>query len=265
MSDTENILRKVLDKITKEHDFGNFKLEIKPVNSGGANYTSVLYLVTLKCPEKDVELFAKVACMGDYMREVVGAKRMYELEVFFYTELIKVYQALELKATIEDCDKFIVPKFYGCDTKLNEETVVLQNMVAEGYGPYDRLISLDWEHAASSIQELAKFHALSFAYQKENPTEYEEVCKELVFVEMKNDDPKMKETWEKQYIPRSLNVVREEHRPRILKLLERLGDDVVWRFKKPLGVKVICHGDFRPSNLLYKRKVSSSSLPYVPL
>ncbi|KAI5636507.1 ecdysteroid kinase domain-containing protein [Phthorimaea operculella] len=255
MADAETILRDEIAKIAKEHDFNNYDLAIKPISSGGANYTSVLFLVTVKSPgKKDVELFAKVASMGEHMREMLNAKKMYHLEVFFYTKLSKVYRSLELKANVAEKDRLAVPKFYGCKTDLYEETLILQNLTAEGFKLHNRREPVSWEYAASAFENLAKFHALSFAYQKENPEEFEEVCKDLVFVEFNQDDA-MKDMNEKQ-MQETIEIVRNpEYRSRVAKLLQDLvEDDGLFMFKKPLGTKVIVHGDFRSDNMMYREK-----------
>ncbi|KAI5636508.1 ecdysteroid kinase domain-containing protein [Phthorimaea operculella] len=254
MADAESILRDLIAEIADEHDFNDYELAIKPVSSGGANYTSVLFLVTVKCPGKNnVELFAKVACMGEHMREILDGKKLYRLEVFFYTKLSKIYRKLELKANVADEDRLAIPKFYGCKTDLYEETVIMQNLTADGFKMHNRLEPVSWEYAASAIKNLAKFHALSFAYQKENPEEFEEVCKDLVYVQFAQDDA-MKDMGEKQ-LQETLEIIKNaEYKPRVAKLMEDLGDDGVWMFKRPLGTKVINHGDYRPDNMMYRNK-----------
>ncbi|KAI5634307.1 ecdysteroid kinase domain-containing protein [Phthorimaea operculella] len=254
MADSESILRDLIAEVASEHDFKNYELAIKPISSGGANYSSVLFLVTVKCPgKKDVELFAKVASMGEKMREVMNGKQMYDLEVFFYTKLSKIYSSLELKANVSDEDRLVIPKFYGCKTDLYEETIIMQNLTVEGFKLHDRRQPVSWEYAASAIENLAKFHALSFAYQKENPEQFEETCKDLVAVVF--DDETFTDMLDKQ-IKETLEIVENtEYKPRVAKALNDLkGDDAMWIFKRPLGTKVIVHGDFRPDNMMYREK-----------
>ncbi|KAI5631191.1 ecdysteroid kinase domain-containing protein [Phthorimaea operculella] len=55
---------------------------------------------------------------------------------------------------------------------------------------HDRREPVSWEYAASAIENLAKIHALSFAYQKEIPEEFENMCKDIVFEYPQDDDYK---------------------------------------------------------------------------
>ncbi|KAI5636529.1 ecdysteroid kinase domain-containing protein [Phthorimaea operculella] len=253
MIGAELILRDLIAEIASEHGFNNYELAIKPITSGGSNYTSALFLVTVKCPgKKDVELFAKVTSIGEKMREIFNAKILYDREVLFYTKLSKIYRMLELKANVADEDRLVIPKFYGCKTELYKETVIMQNLTAEEFKMHDRREPVSWEYAASAIENLAKIHALSFAYQKENPEEFENMCKDMVFEYPQDDD--YKDLWAKR-IKATLDIIKNtEYKPRVAKLFEELGIDAMQRFQKPLGTKVIIHGDFRPDNIMYRRK-----------
>ncbi|KAI5631192.1 ecdysteroid kinase domain-containing protein [Phthorimaea operculella] len=159
---------------------------------------------------------------------------------------------LELKAKVADEDRLVIPKFYGCKTELYEETVIMQNLTAEGFKMHDRREPVSWEYAASAIENLAKIHALSFAYQKENPEDFENMCKDMHF-DFPQDDA-FKDMWDKQ-IKETLDIIKNtEYKPRVAKLFEELGDDAMFTFQKPLGTNVVIHGDFRPDNMMYRRK-----------
>ncbi|KAI5642439.1 ecdysteroid kinase domain-containing protein [Phthorimaea operculella] len=261
MADAESILRGLIAEIASEHDFNDYKLVIKPVNSGGANFTSALFLVTVKCPgKKDVELFAKVAIMSEQMREAMGGKKMYDLEVFFYTKLSKIYRSLELKAKVTAENRLVIPKFYGSKTDSYEETLILQNLTAEGFKLHNRRVPVSWEYAASAIENLAKFHALSFAYQKENPEEFEEICKDLVSAEIAQNET-LKDSWNKQKEGVLEIIKNTEYKSRVAKVLNDQDVFAVWNMiKRPLDTKVIVHGDFRPDNMMYREKVTGQEL-----
>ncbi|KAI5637040.1 ecdysteroid kinase domain-containing protein [Phthorimaea operculella] len=258
MADAESLVRDVIAKNASEHDFNDYELVIKPVSSGGANFTSALFLVTVKCPgKKDVELFAKVASMGEQIREALSGKKMYDLEVFFYTKLAKVYRSLELKAKVSAENRLVIPKFYGCKTDLYEETLILQNLTAEGFKLHNRRVPVSWEYAASAIENLAEFHALSFAYQKENPEEFEEISKDLVADIVQNET--VRDNWNKE-IKEVLEIIKNtEYKPRVAKALNDSDVFAVWqKHKRPLDIKVIVHGDFRPDNMMYREKCNST-------
>lgn len=254
MTDAETTLRVLLGKIVVDNDYVDHDVKVKAITSGGANYTSTLFLATISAPNRDdLNLFAKVAIVGEKLRAVMNATLMYENEEFFYTKLSKTYKGLEEKHGVPEDHRLVIPKFYSSNSKIYEEAVVLENLVAKGYGSYDRFKSVDWEHAASIVEVLAKFHALSFAYQKEKPEEFEEIAKKLYFHKTDHDES-VKESFQK-VVQKSLAPLCDEHKVAVAKFLEEGGDDLYVKYNRPLGKRVIIHGDYRTSNLLFKKEV----------
>lgn len=257
MSPAEVTLRELLRTVAEKHYHHEYELKIKSFHSGGANYTSELFSVTLTSKDKeDLHLFAKVAIVGDRMRELMNATKMFAIEGFFYNELVKTYEDLQDKHGVVGDDRCEIPKFYGCNSKIGEETVVLEDLAARGYYGYNRHKSLDWYHASSAIEELAKFHALSFAYQNEQPEEFDRVMKYLWFTKP-NSDEAVKDAYFPKLISQALkHIANENHRERVMKFMEIDGAEMYERFNRPFGHPVLIHGDYRTSNLFFKKKVS---------
>lgn len=257
MSPAEVTLRELLRTIAEKHYHQQYKLEIKSFHSGGANYTSALFLATLSAKDKeDLHLFAKVAIVGDRMRELMNATKMFAIEGFFYNELVQKYKNIQDKYGVAEDDRCEIPKFYGCNSKYGEETIVLEDLGARGYYGYNRLNSLDWEHASSAIEELAKFHSLSFAYENEEPDDFDRVMKYLWFTKPNHDDT-INSTYFPKLISQALqNISNENHRERVKKFMGAGGDEMFETFNRPFGHPVLIHGDYRTSNLLFKKDVS---------
>lgn len=254
MADAEKILRDLLEPILPKLDFDHHEIQVKAINSGGANYTSSLYLVTVKNGQKQLDMFAKVGCIGETMRANMNAKRLYKTEALVYNKLAKIYEELQEKNGIVGDDKFVFPKFYGCNETFLEEAVVLENLVAKGYRIFNRFDSIDWEHAVSAVKSMAQFHALSFAFQHERPEEFAEVASQVEF-EMHEPSEQLKELWG-QMIKRTLGVVDKQYHGPIVKFFEEGGEDLFKKFSSPIGKTVLIHADYRPSNLMFKTEVS---------
>lgn len=255
MSTPDVTLRELLRTIAEKHYHNDYKLDIKSINSGGANYTSALFLAVLTAEGKEaLHLFAKVAIVGDRMRVLMNATKMFYVEDFFYNKLIKTYEDIQDKHGVVE-DRFAVPKFYGCHSEFGEETIVLENLTVRGYSGYDRLKSLDWEHASSAVEELAKFHALSFAYQKEQPEEFRLVMNDLWFYKP-NSDASVSESYFPKMISRALShITNDDYRERVKKLMLCEASDMYEKYNRPFGHPVLVHGDYRASNLFFKKKV----------
>uniref|UniRef100_A0A2A4JGC4 CHK kinase-like domain-containing protein n=1 Tax=Heliothis virescens TaxID=7102 RepID=A0A2A4JGC4_HELVI len=256
MSVAETILRKVLDKIIEDLKYKHAELSLNRLTSGGANYTSALFAATVTAPDHDtLKLFAKVAEVNGILRKTMHVDNMFKTEHFIYSDLVKVYQRIQDNHNISPEHRFVFPKFFGSHNVECEETIVMEDLTAEGYGTYSRFKPIDWEHAAAAVEYLARFHALSFAYKKDDP---ENFAKDAEWVSRKwaddnEENEGMKGTWKKM-MAAGIQVTKEEHRDKIIKILEGdKGREAFHKFKAPLSTPVLCHGDYRVSNLLFRR------------
>ncbi|CAB3244334.1 unnamed protein product [Arctia plantaginis] len=246
MTGVEEMLYTFLPKIAEEQKYVDYKLKIEPISSGGANYTSTLYNVTIEERNNTHHMFVKVAAMGEKIRS--QTPNFYHTEIFVYTKLAKVYKNLEEEHQVPDKYRLHLTKFYGCDPTVYKETVVLENLVVKGYQPYDRLKPIDWEYAASAITELTKLHALSFAYSEYHPEEYKKVVNDHKFVlEM---EAEFVSGFFDASIAKAIDSVEEKFKDKLKVFFERFVKKFPDLFK---GVKpVLIHGDYRPSNLMHR-------------
>lgn len=249
MSDAEALVHDTLCTIAREQNIHNYDVILKPISTGGANYTSKLFLGTIT-GDKEINVFAKIAVLGEKLR-AQSPMKMYDTERYFYTYLMKIFSDLEEKNCLCEEDRLKLPIFYGCNPKLYEETIVLQDLGHYGYITHDRMKSFDWEYASTSVAVLAKFHALSIAYQKNNKEAFDADIVQLKADFEKNEDS-MEEIWG-NFIKTSVEAVNEEHRDKMNRYLETKFKKEHYReLTEAKKVQVIMHGDYRPSNLMHK-------------
>ncbi|KAJ8717585.1 hypothetical protein PYW07_005515 [Mythimna separata] len=245
MAHTDETLRNLLNKIAAEHKYEKPEFIINEIFSGGANYTSKLYTVIVREEDKeDVHLFAKVAAAGEAFRKDMPIDP-YKGEQFVYTKLAKIYEALEEEHGVPKENRLYFTKFYGFDPTLYHETVVLENLLAQGYGPHNRLRSVNWEYASSAIGDLAKMHALSFAFSKQYPEEFEKTLEllKLDWGEFQSMKPMFQKT-----INVALENVKVENKEALEKFLRN--QELPFLMYIPIRKTAIVHGDFRGDNLL---------------
>ncbi|XP_035435210.2 uncharacterized protein LOC118265994 [Spodoptera frugiperda] len=238
----------LLDDIAKEQKFVDYNVDIKEISSGGANYTSKLFSVSITEGTRTLRLFCKVAAIGEQMRMQLA--KIYETEHFFYTKLGKIYRSIEDQCGIPHKLKLNVSKYYGSITKLNEEVMVLEDLVAAGYEAYDRFKSIDWPYAHAAVRELAKFHACSWAYAKQDPEEFDEVMKKVMFdVEFNNENMQAFMT---SMVNKAIDTVHDENKSKLQKYFDNFDVELYTDIFKRSRRLVLGHGDFRPSNLMHK-------------
>ncbi|CAG9564337.1 unnamed protein product [Danaus chrysippus] len=247
MDKTEQTLRETLEKVAKEHGYENYHITHKAISTEGDNYTTVLYQASIKAPEKEeLKLFAKVASVGENLRAVTPLK-LFETESVFYNKLNEKYKELEDKYDIPAEHRFITPKFYGESKEYLKETLVLEDLTAQGFTTHDRFKSIDWEYASKGLENLAKFHALSISFSVYDPD-----FKEMAVLKGHRDvDATI--VYFKNVIKNATQVTKEANRERFSKFMNELADskdiDRFYRYRKR---PIIIHGDYRPSNLMHR-------------
>ncbi|CAH4032492.1 unnamed protein product [Pieris brassicae] len=248
MADQKVTLHTTLHRIAKEQGYTNYKLNVKPITSGGANYSCVLFLATIAENDKDdIKLFNKVACVGEKVRAMAPFD-IYESEICFYSELINIYRKIEEKHGVPEEEKFITPKFYGFSDEYLQETLVMEDLTASGYEMFDRFKTFDFNYAKEAVRQLAKLHALSIAFSIENPDKFDEKTAKL---KMKNNMDSLSGLIEKMF-KNVMSSLREEFKDRVQLFLKEMTVEKMNYLTKPHKRMVLGHGDFRASNLMHK-------------
>ncbi|OWR47943.1 ecdysteroid 22-kinase [Danaus plexippus plexippus] len=248
MDKPEQTLRETLEKVAKEYGYENYHIIQKAISTEGANYTTVLYQASIKAPEKEeLKLFAKVAAVGENMRAVTPLK-MFETESLFYNKLNEKYKELEDKYDVPAEHRFVTPKFYGESKEYLKETLVFEDLTAQGFTTHDRFVSIDWEYASKGLENLAKFHALSFAFSAYDPDGFKEMA---VLKGRRDVDAAL--AYFKKVVTNATQVTKEANRERFSKFMNELIDSRdIDRFYGHRTRPVIIHGDYRPSNLMHR-------------
>lgn len=252
--DADAILRKALNEIALKNDHDTNNIETKAISSGGANYTTTLFLATISSPGRsDLKLFAKVALVSEAMRAVIPATKLFLIETIVYTELMPQLEQLQDELNIQIEDRMRFPKCYGTNNSYLEEIVILEDLSSSGFVDQDRCQPVTWEFAKAAITQLAKWHALSMAFEHHYPEQAKEYFAKLVFDTTSNEN---REASGKKMAAGAVQIVKDELREKLMQFLSSLkpGDRLL--VYRPRRKTVMAHGDFRPSNMMHKNQVS---------
>lgn len=253
MEDAETKVHDLFLEVLRKRNFRDTNVEVKALSSGGANYTSALYAATARADAAGAELsiFAKVAIVGEKMRMVMNADAMFATEGLVYNELVQVYDKLQTQFQTKI---FRFPEMFVCDLTRGSETLLLEDLTKLGFKAPSRHNSAEWRFAAAAVSKLAAFHALSFAFEKHNPEEFQTMADRLQYRKT-NDDDSTKDVWAR-IIGNAVQVVKDEYKQRVAKLLSEMKEEFL-KFKRPINKTVLVHGDYRSSNLLFNDTVNS--------
>lgn len=253
MADIDNKIQKLLHKIAKEQNCVDYEIKVTPTSSKGASFTTFLYTATITSSNQDdLQVFVKFAAMGAKVREEITVN-IYKIEQFVYSTLKKHYRELEERHKVPEANRFYFPEYYGANMTELDETLVLENLAAKGFESHDRFQPIDWLYASTAVTELAKFHALSMSYQQDYPDRFQNFTDTYAtdWINQQSVDT----IW-KSAFKTSVDAVRDENKDKMRRFLDKIGLKEIKDLYKPLRCKVLAHIDFRPSNLMHrKRKV----------
>lgn len=172
-------LEDYIKRITEKEGYMKCDVEVRNFNSGGGSFAGELYEVDIKGDTlegaKKTNVFIK--CIVTFKNEkFVIVRESFAKEVFFYKDLAKVFNFLQDQADIPQKERFKLPKAYD-ETKL--EAIILENLNQRNFKTYDRIKVMPLKYAQLAVQELAKFHGMSFVIEEKMPDYFERNIKRL--------------------------------------------------------------------------------------
>ncbi|XP_022826075.1 uncharacterized protein LOC111356074 [Spodoptera litura] len=128
------------------------------------------------------------------------------------------------------------------------EIIIMENVAKKGFKTGHRMDVVSLEFAKMAIEELAKFHALSFVLKAKRPDFFEDQVK------IRKIPYKTGEKWHKlaqNIINITLDNIDEGIKKRVEKFCDNIGERFTVCFENE-SVRNLCHGDYRANNILVK-------------
>ncbi|XP_045451063.1 uncharacterized protein LOC123659949 [Melitaea cinxia] len=248
---TENLQKSIQD-IIKREEYISHSIDVRKLSTGGNNFLGELYEIDVKGKTKDGEketnIFLKRIIHNDDFK-VYSIPEVYKKEAFVYKELGKIFNELQENANIPNDDRFKMVKSYD---ETSGEVIILENLARKGFKIMPRMDVMTIEFAKLSIEQLAKFHALSFVLQKMKKeyfdTRIKSIKQSFVYDDYWNE-------FVKNMYEVSTSKLDEVTKARI----KRFFDTSLDKYPKYMNglssnIKCLCHGDFKMNNVLMKEK-----------
>ncbi|KPJ16577.1 hypothetical protein RR48_02335 [Papilio machaon] len=208
---------------------------------------ATLYEVDLKGRTKDGEketnMFIKRVISQEHIK-IIDVSDIYSKELFFYNDLSKLFIKLETEAGVPLEERYKSVKSYN---ESDTEAIIMQNLRKEGFTTLYRMNVMPLKFAELSVQQLAKFHALSFIIERKRPEYFENKIKSLKHSIRYGED--FVEFCNNMYKFSSIQLSNE-----IKAKIESKADEYMKNYLTghKTEVKCLCHGDYRMNNILVK-------------
>ncbi|KAM3958583.1 uncharacterized protein ACR2FA_007422 [Aphomia sociella] len=251
-NDVSDTIKQAIRDIIKKEGYITYTLDITPIVPDGGNFLATITKATIvgktSSEDKEINIFIKhiFVDFNEHMN-LFSIFDVHSRELYAYDELIENYYKLQVDAEVPLHERYNAPKCYNAR---NSEFLILEDLEKKGYTTPNRIDSISKDFARLSIQQLAKFHALSFVLQKRRPEYFDAKLKTLKIPYDFNDE------WE-SFVNNFAGIVITEMEddnniknkikkfvPKITKIVSGCMGDTT--------VRCICHGDYKPNNLLMK-------------
>ena len=246
------------------------------LSSKGQNFSGDIVFCSLRArvnkSEKEYSWAVKLPPMASKERMPMHrAIMMEEKEIEFYTKVLPAWKRLitDRRASFDiTCFDSPYSEFHR-DWQEGGSILVLQDLRAHGFrNAVDRKWGLNLHHAELALEELAKFHALGYAYLKSYPggvrqgvDENTLMTRDYVFADPLPFTKGIIDSFDESLIPTSKSLLKSVQEPGqdfVGAMIRCHEQDNLFEMRNRLysqdtkGFKTLCHGDPHLNNLLFK-------------
>ncbi|XP_047481258.1 uncharacterized protein LOC125033632 [Penaeus chinensis] len=200
--------------------------------------------------EKTYHLAAKFLHVDPIAAELNRRFQSHIKELRMYAEVVHELNAF-LAAGVPEESQICIPKMIYGKENGSEYVLVMENIKAAGYMTNDKRKGLDVDHVKRSVEEIAKVHAVSYAYNKSHnflekfpcyqfKAKYLNIIPAFLKFSLKNCVACLNTVKGKEELAQKVGKAH----PILSKKFHALFDD--------FGNECLCHGDFWNCNIMFK-------------
>lgn len=241
----------LLDQIIDENDFHNYSLEIKQGCQVGDGFLSELLSITIieNYSDKKLDIVCKIAPLNKNRRKEFFSNIVFDRETIFYNKLMPTFRKFQEEKNVPKEAQFrSYPKCYAAlADDINEQyVIIMEDLRPQGFKMWNKAKAAPIQNIRLAMQEIGKFHGISYALKDQRPDEFAE------FKKLKDISRDFFQTSNMQGMfdasfDRAIESLRNENHKDVLRSLKAntlayfescLNEEISGRFG------VVCHGNF---------------------
>ncbi|XP_023940233.2 uncharacterized protein LOC112047363 isoform X1 [Bicyclus anynana] len=195
----------------------------------------------------NIPIVLKLAPTDERYRVSGAVGIFFAKEVFVYRKVLHRYGEIQKNYPLI---QFVMPECYYFRDDHCHELIAMQNMCERGFKPFVSSNFLDINHIVVALESLARFHALSYIFEKTNALLYKEAKEYCVPITEKNN---------KRFIDILVDrlkkaIVKFDNTKYVtlLKNLEHECVNIIESVNRNVKSLCLCHGDIWKENILFK-------------
>lgn len=252
-------LHSCIEEIAKIKGVKDFEYHVDYLSGKGDNYIANIFRVLIKDTEDDnYKVSVIVKTLVNTTRQELF-RELHKREVSVYTHVVPKF--IQIQDCLDVKERVVLPECLLSKTEKNNEILILEDLLVSGFEMDDKVAryeNLGYGQVCLVIKELAKFHALTFVFERKDPGSFLET--KLKFADLTFQEKFLNKSKLRNYFSESFEMSLKEVKDLdALKKLKRIQPkllEMLRRFMKPRKYNVLCHGDCWINNVLFKREVS---------
>lgn len=254
----------LLNQIAKSENFIDHTLEFESGSKHGDGFNGIMTSVGVcglrningKTAHDRINLLCKLPPTSEARRQEFQLIAVFTREAYFYNEIVPLFAKFQKARGLTDDDSFMsYPRCYAAvaDKEKDQYVIIMKDLRPEGFTMWPKEVVAPADHYYKTLEELAKFHGISFALKDQCPAEYNKLkdLKDFMANYFKPGSPMRVMLGYDRAIASLKNAkhieIVEDCKANFNQYFEdSLGDGVA----EPFGV--LCHGDIHINNLLFQ-------------
>ncbi|CAD0201318.1 unnamed protein product [Chrysodeixis includens] len=180
-------------------------------------------------------------------------RECYKREVVFYQHIMPKFLNIQNDFKNIEGLKIKFPNCIYASSEYDKETIATLVLRDTGFRLRNRLDKPDVDHVALVMKNLAKLHALSFALEKTNPKDFEEITR-LCHKDVQYSNPGSVPKSMRSYYDASVDLVIDPVAKKELRKVAPEILNILYRCVQANPHSTICHGDCWNNNMIFKYK-----------
>lgn len=260
----------LLGRVASEHGFSAWSIKHAPGSNVGDNFMGIILRVTIdgqrQGRQHSLSCMLKMPPHGAARRKQFHSSALFERETLMYRDILPMFTQFQLDKGFkaDGADGFFAyPKCLGivCDAQQDRFAIVLEDLRPLGYSMFNKSDIINLEHVRFVMEEMGKFHGVSFALRDQRPELFEPLAqlKDIFLENLVKGSMEVMSNYLEMSFARAIGTLAESEVALKTKL-DKFRTDFVGEMEKCVGLgvagqySVVNHGDCWNNNMMYRYK-----------
>lgn len=209
--------------------------------------------------EETLNLVGKIPPLNAVRREQFNSIVMFEREALVYSEILPEFIKFQHENLItRDQGFYSIPKCYAilADKPSDEYCIILEDLRARDFCMFDKMKEVDYDHVKLLMEQLGRFHAISFILKTNGNEKFEEFKKLTDIMTDAAKDPEQNVMMFNASLDKAIETLEPnetEIKDKLLDLKNNLKGfmEICFNSSSSEPFSVLNHGDCWNNNMMY--------------